>query len=193
MLDGEEFDALVADIKANGLRVPITIFDGKILDGRNRYRACQAAGVKPRFEKFSGTETDALGFVLSLNLSRRHLTTPQRAALALRFLAVERELARGRMLSGKRAGPPKDPGEGSSANGEATERAGARVGLSGETVRQAAKIATRAPDVLAAMADGTIRSVPEGVSLAAMLEKDREVVLKRMGPGGVRRAVTLGG
>jgi hypothetical protein len=72
LLEGEAFDALVADIKANGLLEPITIHEGLILDGRNRYRACAAAGIEPRFPEFEGD--DPLGFVLSLSVHRRHVS-----------------------------------------------------------------------------------------------------------------------
>lgn len=49
LIEGDDFDNLVQDIKAHGLHNPIVIFEDKILDGRNRYRACKLAGIDPHF------------------------------------------------------------------------------------------------------------------------------------------------
>jgi ParB-like chromosome segregation protein Spo0J len=79
-LTGTEFDELVASIKQDGLQEKITLFEGKILDGRNRYRACIAARVEPRCEEFTGD--DPVKFVIEKNVLRRHLAASQRAMIA---------------------------------------------------------------------------------------------------------------
>lgn len=82
LIEGDEFDALVADIKANGLRESIKLYDGQVLDGRNRDRACEAAGIEPTFEDLTGKIADPIAYVLSLNLRRRHLDVGSRAVIA---------------------------------------------------------------------------------------------------------------
>lgn len=81
LLPEAELLELADDIRVNGLNHPIVLFECKVLDGRNRYTACQRAGVAPKFIEFAGkTATDALEYVWSENFHRRHLTSSQRAA-----------------------------------------------------------------------------------------------------------------
>lgn len=79
----EELGELTADLRANGLRFPIILHEGQILDGRNRYQGCRAVGIKPKFEDYLGT--DPVGFVVSANIHRRHLTESQRAMVAAKL------------------------------------------------------------------------------------------------------------
>lgn len=83
LIEGAEFDALVEDIRKNDLQEPITTYQNLILDGRNRFRACQKAKVKPRFEEYRGS--DPLALVISLNVHRRHLNESQRSRVAFRL------------------------------------------------------------------------------------------------------------
>jgi ParB-like chromosome segregation protein Spo0J len=87
MMTDQEHAELVADIKANGLEELIRLYDGKILDGRNRYRAVLELGLNladyiVENDCLICTDKEALAYVISKNLVRRHLTTSQRAMVA---------------------------------------------------------------------------------------------------------------
>lgn len=89
MMGQVELNELAADIQGNGLRAPITLLDNKILDGRNRYKACLMVNVEPRFRDFNG-DGDPLDFIVSVNVKRRHLTTSQRAMIAAKLVNMPR-------------------------------------------------------------------------------------------------------
>jgi hypothetical protein len=91
MLDDAALNDLAADIKKNGLRESIKVWDGRIHDGRNRYEACKRVGVKPTIEGLNlRDENEAADYVISRNLKRRHLTVPQRSIIAGKIAALKR-------------------------------------------------------------------------------------------------------
>src|SRR5262245_24478042 len=87
LMEGAEFDALVTDIKANGLIEPIVMLDGMDLGGRKRFMACEASGVEPTFVPF--LSENPLAFVISTNLRRRHLNESQRAMVAAKLATLK--------------------------------------------------------------------------------------------------------
>src|SRR5262249_18256118 len=87
MLEGPGFEALVDDIRERKQQEPVWLYEGKILDGRNRYLACQKLGREIQVKDFTGD--DPIGFVLSANLHRRHLNESQRAVVAAKLTSLE--------------------------------------------------------------------------------------------------------
>lgn len=95
MIAPKQLDELAASIGRDGLLDKVVLFGGKILDGRNRYAALQKLGwqIDARDEKgswlyfanFGGNEDEALSFVESKNMARRHLNPSQKALAAATF------------------------------------------------------------------------------------------------------------
>lgn len=146
---GAEYDALVADIRANGLRQPIVLHNNMILDGGNRYRACLDAGVQPHFEHYEGESIVA--FVLSANLHRRHLSAGQQAAI----VASAQDWA-----TAQTVGKPKS---GNVAGLDRIADRAAQSGASERTQRMADKVAKASPDLAKQVAHGEI-SLPKAVA-----------------------------
>ena len=87
-MSDDEYQALKKDIAENGLLEKIVLYSGQILDGRHRYRACKEQKIEPKFEDYHGE--DLIGFVISKNVTRRHLKPSQRAMLAAKLVDRKR-------------------------------------------------------------------------------------------------------
>ena len=84
-MKGKEFDALKEDINKTGkLLHPIVLFENKILDGRNRYKACKALALQPDFVELPAG-TNPIAYVISANEQRRHMSQSQRAFAAAKL------------------------------------------------------------------------------------------------------------
>lgn len=146
-----ELAGLASDIGAKGLKVPIVVHQGKVVDGRNRFLACQIAGVDP-----TTTEWDGVGelsdFVISLNEKRRHLTPSQKGMVAAEiepFISAEiAEKERKRKADQNKADSDKivqvDSKE---RNRDAKQEAAAKVGVSRGYVGDAKRIKAASPEI----------------------------------------------
>lgn len=172
LMDDVGLAALIRDIRANGLQEPIVLWEGKVLDGRNRLRACERAGVEPRFRELDTCDSPT-AVVVSANLFRRHLSVSQRAmvgALAKRELAKEAKQRQeaSRVRPGQKIGsegnagaifpPPSTPGK-------SRDHAADLVGVSSRTVDAASHVLEFGPSELS----DAVRAGKMSVSRAAKL------------------------
>lgn len=136
-LNEEELENLAADIAANGQLEKIVLVKDKngesvILDGRNRFMACELVGVKPKFTTI--TCDDPYTYVVSANIKRRNLSVGQLSLVAALILA-----ARGR----KTKGGPKTVEDSTVSTREAADMVGLGEGAV-KTVIKAVKLAETA-------------------------------------------------
>lgn len=168
LLSGTELRDLAEDIRAHGLIEPVWLYRDPekgvlLLDGRNRYKACQIAGVSVRTQTYKGT--DPIAFSVSTNLKRRHLTTGQIAFVALAVVPLYEAEAKRRQGTRtdlqRKKNIPADLREGSKPaheintkikkreerSHESAEQAAKVTGAAGRTVAQAKRVQFQAPDL----------------------------------------------
>lgn len=180
-LPDDELQELADDIAANGLRNPIVLFQGKILDGRNRYLACELAGVEPRFTEFDGD--DPIGWVVSQNLLRRHLTASQKAVVALDLLPLlEREAKQRQRQSNAYRGNGRSAQKCANQKGKAAELAAKIVGVGSRYVEEAKGIREKAPELIERLRSGGI-TMAEASGIARLPATKRKQAIKRIENG----------
>lgn len=160
MMSEDKLSELADDIRKNGQLLPVWIYDGKILDGRNRWAACKIAGVEPKTKEYTGDSPAA--FAVSLNDRRRHSTKGQLAAAAAE---LEPHFAAEAKRRQREAG--KDHGRGQKVvqkveqaiganDRKAVSEAAASVGVNRQYVADAKKVKQEAPEVFERLKAGKI-------------------------------------
>jgi len=172
-MSAEEYAALVQDIRERGLLEPIWLYDGQVLDGRHRSRACQELGIEPETREYTGD--DPLGFVVSLNLKRRHLSESQRAMVAARVA---------NMRQGR---PDKSANWRVSSPAVSQPEAAKMLNVSERSVQRAEKVERDAiPEVTKAVEQGHV-SLHAAVQIAEFPTEVQEEIIEEVQQGSKRR------
>ena len=180
MLSVEDAHDLADDIGEHDLHNPIVLFDGKVLDGRNRVLACRAAGVEPRFVEWqaNGNDTSPIAWVISQNIKRRSLNATQKAVIA--FLALPLFEAEAKVRQKEHAGiapgkskntPPKNGGSDSGDYGESAKQAAKKIGAGHQYVSDVKRIAKKMPGLISKMQSGEM-TIAEALFETGFSRKD---------------------
>jgi hypothetical protein len=166
-----EFSSLVDDVKKHGVREPITLFGGKVIEGRHRMLAAEEAGVELPFKDFDGDDAAALAFVLSANLHRRHLTDNQRAVIADKIA----NLGEGR------------PGKTASIEAVSQSDAAETMKVSRSAVQRAAEVRKHAVPELKEAVDHDDVSISAAAAVAKLPEDQQRAIVAE-GPAAIVEA-----
>lgn len=163
-----EFAALKDDISAHGQHEPIRLADGAVIDGRHRLRACAELGIDAQARSYAGV--DPVGFIVSLNLHRRHLSESQRGMVAARLADL-----------------PVGTNQHAQICALSQTAAAELLNVSRRTVQSAAKVhASGAPELAQAVEQGAV-SVSAAAKVATLPIEQQDAIVAA-GPEQVRKA-----
>lgn len=183
LMEGSDFDELKADIRQKGLLVPILLAEGKIADGRNRFRACSELGIEAQFVEWSGTG-DLLAYIVSLNLYRRHLSASQRSTIGGRIKPQFEAEAKERQRGGQ-GGVLLPANLPEAKSGDARGKVAELVNVSPRMIDAASKVLDRGvPELIQAVDDGKVKV--SAAALVADLPKPEQSALVEKGQDAVK-------
>jgi ParB-like chromosome segregation protein Spo0J len=191
MLSEAELDELGEDIKANGQAETVKLHKGMILDGRNRYTACTRKGLGVQYEIFAGSDREALAWVISKNLKRRHLDESQRAMVAARIATLKLGDNQHSRAPAPIGTPSLDLGDAHAAPEPAPAavsqtEAAELVNAGRRSVQRAAVVVEKgAPEVVAAVETGKV-AVSIAEKIARLPQAEQPAALEKALPAGSR-------
>lgn len=208
MLGQERLEELAEDIAENGQREPCVMWNGYLLDGRNRWKACQMVNVEPKIREHRGDEESAIRLIGSLNLKRRDLLDIQRAYAAMALLKRRQKLSEEKAKEAGKLGAPygaeggrgrKKPPAGRSDGGgfsgrktrtdhssKAIKETSKETGLSSRILRDANQATRDKPDVVGAIIGGFVRNATEAKKLSKLSDREREKAIKDVTTGAAK-------
>jgi hypothetical protein len=163
-ITGKDFTELKKSIRAQGLLNPITLFEGQILDGSNRYRACIDEGVTPSFKELP-EGADPFLYVIAQNESRRHLTLQQKAFIGAKIAKL------------RSGGDRRSDGFRSSSGGISTETVAKNLKISSKSIERARRVQKQgAPELVEAAEKGELK-LAEAERIAVLPKEQQSPVL----------------
>jgi hypothetical protein len=158
LLEGDDYQQLKDDIEKHGLLEPIWLCDGQILDGRNRFRACEELGIKPEFRSYEGDSP--IEYVWSLNGVRRHLSKSQRAAIAVEMLPHLETEAKARSAANLKHGDKTPDATETLHRGRSVAIAGEKVGVGSTLISRAKQVKEADPKLFEKVKSGEVQVEP---------------------------------
>lgn len=158
-----DLDRLIEDVEKNGILEPLTLYQGRVLDGRNRLAVASVLDTPVQVEEFEGDDAAAKSYVWSTNAARRHLSVPQILLAAHRFGFVD---------AAKEEASHREPRPDGSMPPGVARWANIAVKHIGGSVRPATlerfdqALVTEAPDTMRRIDQGEIRRVDNAVKEA---------------------------
>lgn len=166
---------LADDIRSHGQRDAIELLDGLLIDGRNREKACELAGVEPHYRELK-SGVDPVSHVLSKNLHRRHLSDSQRAMIGARAKAAYAVPAKERQVASLKKGTNSPVKEKLPEREKVQSRdlVAKTVNVSGKTIDFATTVLTKgSPELVAAVDAGEV-AVSKAARIARTIEPTRQ-------------------
>ena len=178
MMSKDERTRLKASITDVGQLEPVLIYEGKILDGRNRYEVCQELGKTIREAVFDEDEMgmNAVQFVMATNLSRRSLKPSQASMAGAKLLSYYEDQAKERQAElGKSHGD--DPSGKFTSRGRARDEAAKVVGVSGKSISDGKKVLNKGTKELQDAVDAGEIAVSKAAKIADLPPEDQNKVV----------------